>query len=85
MTRLVAVNEDGRRIGEGHHNATIPEETVTLIRELHEEHGWGYRRIARHLDLARNYVIKICRYQRRAQSAKGWRRVNETTQRPTKT
>ena len=75
MSRLVPVNEDGRRIGEGHPNATIPEETVSLIRELHEESGWGYRRIAKHLGLAWFTVCKIAKYQRRASTPKHWKRI----------
>jgi ribosome-binding protein aMBF1 (putative translation factor) len=71
---MVAVNENGRRIGEGHHNATITDETVAVIRELHEDRGWGYRRIAKHLSLRWQTVAKIARYQRRSAVPSSWRR-----------
>lgn len=75
MTRLVAVNENGQRIGETHHNATIPDEVVAAIRDLHEEQRIGYRRLARMFLLHVETVKKLCRYQRRAQVPKGWKRV----------
>ena len=39
MRKLAAYGENGRRVGETHHNATIPEAIVQEIRELHEELG----------------------------------------------
>jgi len=72
---LVAVNENGFRIGATHHNATIPEETVQRIRYLHEEEGVGYRRLARMFNLRRDTVVKICRYERRGQVPRSWKRV----------
>ena len=82
MTKLVAYGENGRRVGESHHHATIPETTVTQIRDLHEEHGWGYRRIAKHLGLAWYTVAKIAKYQRRASSPTRWERAPEAQDGP---
>ena len=62
MTRLVAYGENGRRVGESHHHATIPQAIVDEIRQLHEDHGWGYRRIAKHVGLAWYTVAKIAKY-----------------------
>lgn len=72
--RLVGVNEDGRRIGEHHHNATIPEATVRRIFEMHED-GVGYGRIATQLGLKKSTVAKIARCERRAQFPRDWRRI----------
>ena len=74
MTTLVAYDDNGRRVGQTHHNATITDETVTLIRVLHEDRGWGYRRIAKHLSLRWQTVAKIARYQRRSAVPTAWRR-----------
>jgi len=74
VTALVAYDDNGRRIGQTHHNATITDETVTLIRVLHEDRGWGYRRIAKHLSLRWQTVAKIARYQRRSAVPSSWRR-----------
>ena len=74
MTSLVAYDDNGRRIGQTHHNATITDETVAVIRELHEDRGWGYRRIAKHLGLRWQTVAKIARYQRRSAVPVSWRR-----------
>ncbi len=82
MTRLAAYGENGRRVGETHHNATIPEAIVQEIRELHEEHRWGYRRIAKALGLRWTTVSKICRYQRRASLPADWKRPRQAKGRP---
>ena len=74
MTTLVAYDDNGRRVGQTHHNATITDETVAVIRELHEDRGWGYRRIAKHLGLRWQTVAKIARYQRRSAVPVSWRR-----------
>jgi hypothetical protein len=74
VTSLVAYDDNGRRVGQTHHNATITDETVTLIRVLHEDRGWGYRRIAKHLSLRWQTVAKIARYQRRSAVPSSWRR-----------
>ena len=71
----VAVNENGRRIGGTHHNSTISDETVNRLRELHEEQGLGYRRLAKMFGLSRAAVQKICKYRLRQQLPSGWRRI----------
>lgn len=73
--RRVAINENGRRIGETHHRATVPDATIQEIRDLHELEGWGYRRIAVALGLRHTYVAKVCAYQLRAQTADHWIRL----------
>ena len=55
---------------------------ITQIRDLHEEHGWGYRRIAKHLGLAWYTVAKIGKYQRRASFPTRWERVPEAQDGP---
>lgn len=73
--RYVALNERGYRIGESHHNCTIPQDVVDRLRDLHEEHKIGYRRLARMFNLSRGAVQKICNYTRRAQVPERWRRI----------
>lgn len=65
--RLVAVNEQGRRIGEDHQRAKISDETVGRLRELHEAQGLGSRRLAKMFGLNRRTVQDILRYRTRAQ------------------
>jgi hypothetical protein len=71
----VAVNEQGRRIGETHHNALIPDAVVDQMRGRHEDDGIGYREIAREFGLKLPAVSKICTYQRRAQTAERWKTI----------
>lgn len=72
---VVALNEQGKRIGESHHNARISDAMVDRIRELHEDEGFGYRRIARILDIPLTTVRKIYYYERRAQTPVRWKRI----------
>lgn len=75
VTILVAFNEHGHRIGETHHNATIPDATINAIRDAHEDEGLGYRRLAARFGISKNVIAKICRYERRGQVPREWRRV----------
>lgn len=72
---LVALNERGLRIGATHHNAKVPDEIVNRIRDLHEDHGIGYRRLARMFNLKRAFIQKVCTYRIRAQVPASWKRV----------
>ena len=76
---MVALTETGHRVGETHHNATIPEATIAEIRRLHEEEGWGYDRLARQFNIPKGTIGKICRYERRAAVPKQWKRAGPTS------
>lgn len=69
MGRLVAVDDQGRRIGEDHPAARLTDEEVELMRVLREEHGWGWRRLAAKFEVSTQTVRRICRYERRATPA----------------
>ena len=72
---IIAVNEQGYRIGSSHHNATISDEIVDKMRDLHEDDLIGYRRLAKMFNLPRSVVQKICNYERRAQTPNRWKKV----------
>lgn len=73
MSRLaIAVNEIGRRIGESHPRAKLTDRDIDLIRELHEEHGMGYKTIARKFETCHMTIAKICRYEIRCQTPDRW-------------
>ncbi len=72
---IVAVNEQGYRIGSSQHNCRLSDEIVDQIRDMHEDLGIGYRKIAKHLNLKRSTVQKICNYERRAQTPDRWKKV----------
>lgn len=73
--KYVALNERGQRIGEGHPNATISDATVDLIRDMREEDNMTYDAIAKQLNICKELVAKICRYERRAQTPDRWKKV----------
>ncbi len=70
MKRTVAVNENGKRIGEDHHRAKLTNHEVELIREMHEG-GWGYGRLAAKFDVAKSTIQYLCNGQRRNQAMFG--------------
>jgi hypothetical protein len=73
----VAVNELGYRIGSSHQNATIPDHIVDDIRDMHEDQGIGYRKLAIVFGLTRGTIAKICTYERRAQTPDRYKTIRE--------
>jgi len=51
------------RFGEMHKDAKLSRHEVELIRRLHEDSGWGYRRLAKKFEIGRSTVRAICRYK----------------------
>ena len=76
-TKLIAVNELGYRIGTSHHNCKVPDAIIDQIRDLHEEQGWSYSRISEYVGFPKDYIAKVCRYERRAQTPERWKRVKD--------
>lgn len=74
----VAVNEEGRRIGEGHPRSTISDADVKRMRDLHEFEGVGVRRIARLMGLRHTTVARILAYSRRNQTPHEWKQCPES-------
>jgi len=77
VRKIIALNEDGHRIGSTHHNATIPDDVVDEIRDLHEDEGWPYSKLAEHFNLGKSTIQKICNYSRRAQTPMNWKTIEE--------
>lgn len=44
----------------------LTDHEVELMRNLHEYHGFGYKRLAVKFDIPRRTVRDICNYRRRA-------------------
>lgn len=71
--RLVAVNAQGRRIGEDNGRSKLTEHEVELMRALHEEfevgdaRHFGYRRLAAKFGCTKTLARKICNYLLRNQ------------------
>lgn len=69
IIRLVAINDRGRHIGEGHHSSRLTDHEVDLMRELYEEHGVGLTELARKFEITKPAVWRIVTYRTRAQTA----------------
>jgi ribosome-binding protein aMBF1 (putative translation factor) len=55
-----------RRRGEEHHMTQLTDHEVELIRQLHEEEGWGSRRLAKTFECGRSTIRHIVAYRYRA-------------------
>lgn len=55
----------GHRIGESHPRAKLSDHDVRLIRELHEQHGLGYKRLGEKFEAPRSTIADICCYRTR--------------------
>lgn len=76
--KLIAVNENGRRIGDSHHNAVLTDGDVERLRELHAERAMGYRKLAQKFEVSKSLVRDICKGYKRGQVASAWRKVHVT-------
>lgn len=75
MSKLIAVNELGRRIGEDHQHARLTNEQVDRIRDLHELHGLKYQQLADMFQVSKSMIAGVCQYRRRAQTPFGWKKL----------
>lgn len=77
-TKIVAVNENGRRIGEYHPRSKLTDEQVDRIRDLHEDHDLTYEQLSAMYQVPKTTIASICQYARRAQTPFGWKRLVNT-------
>jgi hypothetical protein len=63
--RYVALDYNGRRIGDSHHRTRIPDAVVLAIRELHEHEFVPVREIAERMRISYTYARKLVYYERR--------------------
>jgi hypothetical protein len=75
MTAAIGVNDLGSRVGESHHRARLTQHDVDLIRDLHEDYGLGYGRLAAKFGVCKETIARVCRYETWAQAPTRWRRV----------
>ena len=79
MSKIVAVNENGRRIGEEHPRSKLTDAQVDRIRDLHEYHDMTYEQLAAMYQVPKTTIASICQYMRRAQTPFGWKRQQGNT------
>lgn len=79
MSKIVAVNENGRRIGEDHPRSKLTDEQVDRIRDLREYHDMSYEQLAAMYQVPKTTIASICQYMRRAQTPFGWKRLQGNT------
>jgi hypothetical protein len=75
--RLVAINSEGRIIGDGHHRCTISDETVTEIRDLYEYGKETPRQLAARFSLKLGTVQELLKYRRRADVPREWKKMQD--------
>ena len=75
MEKFLAVNERGRRIGEGHPRAKLLDYEVEQVLALVAE-GLSYAAIAEKFDVSKSCVAHIASGRRRSQAIETVRRVS---------
>ena len=74
-TKMIAINERGKLIGQGHQFAKLTDEQVDRIRDLHEDHDLTYDQLAAMYQVSKSCIAGICQYRRRAQTPFGWKKL----------
>ena len=74
-SKLVALDERGRPIGEDHHRAKLSDHDVELMRQMYEEGMASYGQLAVMFECSKGQVWGIVNYTERAVSPAGYRRV----------
>lgn len=67
MKTHVALNEEGRRIGEGHPRAKLLDAEVDQVLELIAD-GYSYAAVAEKMDVSKSCVAHIASGRRRSQT-----------------
>lgn len=67
--KYVAVNERGCRIGQDHPRAKLTNHEIELLLRLHDEEGWGYRRLAKKFEISKSQARLIVKGANRWQVA----------------
>jgi DNA invertase Pin-like site-specific DNA recombinase len=70
--RVVAVNENGTRIGEDHWRAKLTDRDVELIRRLRAD-GMRYRDLAEKFGVGKTTIQDILTGRSRCQTPVGWK------------
>lgn len=70
--RIIAFNDRGRPIGEGHHNAKLEDSDIDLIFALREE-GLSLREIGEKFDVQKAAIWKVVHGYTRADTPSEWR------------
>jgi len=71
--RQIPVNQSGMRINEGHSLHKLTDAEVDKLRQLHEDQGVCYSRLAKQFGISKSAVAMICRYERRGQIPTRWK------------
>jgi hypothetical protein len=72
---LVALNDQGRRVGETHPRAKLTNHDIDLMFELREQHGLSVAEIAAKFEISRRHAGRILSSQSRNHTVSNWRRV----------
>lgn len=68
---LVPLGDGGKVIGENHHRSKLTDKQVDLMIELHEDWGFGYRKLAWIFGVTKAQVRNICTYRQRGRAIMG--------------
>lgn len=72
---ILELNENGFRINDSHQFSKISNADVQKIRDLHEDEGLSYDKIAKLFNISKGHIGKICRYEVRAQTPMNYKTI----------
>ena len=82
MKKLKGCNEKGLPIGQYHAGAKLSDFDVDLMRELREDFGYSYRRLADHFGCSIRTVRDIVSYTTRCQYPVVWKGEHNEQEEP---
>ena len=74
---IVGINDQGKRVGEGHHRAKLTDHEIELIRWLYDD-GMSISEIARKFEIPKSHCWDICHYTVRCQTVSRFKEIEIT-------
>lgn len=74
---IVGINDNGKRVGEGHHRAKLTDHEVDLIRDLYDD-GMSISEIARKFETRKSHCWDICHYTVRCHTVSRFKEIEVT-------
>ena len=72
---MIGCNERGDFVNEFRSNSKLTFHDAELIRELHEEHQLGYKKLAQKFEVSIRLIRQICAYKNYRQPPQRYKRI----------
>lgn len=79
---IIALDENGKPIGESHHRAKLSDEDVELIRDIYDEGFASYSTLAEVFKVHKSTISDIINFRKRASSPVSFKTVSAQGRKP---